>query len=174
MNDKPFTKHWLVFLVAFFALILDGSLDHMLGGLITHGVPSATPMTFLLVFVFMAVYVPREKWMIWQAILLGLIYDSYYDGIIGVHMLILPLIIYVVLTIRDAIPRTWPFMLGMFIIALTAWTFMDYLAALFTSATNISIITMITQHLAPNINLNVILFAILYYPCSRLLVKLNS
>lgn len=174
MNDKPFTKHWCSALLLLLALLLDGSLMQTLGQFLLRGPYVALPELLTLMFVLLALFLRRETWLIPLAILFGLLADSYYSGILGVNVFMLPLLVYLMLLARDYLPATWPFALGLFIIALMAQSMLDYTIATLMGVTTMSISTFIVQHVAPTFNLNVILFAISYYPCTRLLVKLES
>lgn len=174
MNDKPFTKHWLSAIFLLIAFFLDGSLMQSLGQFLLRGPYVALPQMLTLGFVLLALFVRQETWLVPFAILFGLFVDSYYSGILGVETLILPLVVYFIVILRDYLPATWPFALGLFIIALMAQSLLDYAIAALMNVTTISLTTFIVQHVGPTFNLNVILFAISYYPCTRLLVKLET
>ncbi len=174
VNEKPFTRHWLAFVVLLLALCLDGSLSHVLGQWTMMPMNTGVPQLTLLAFVLIGVFVPRESWLLGWSVLFGLIYDSYYTGILGVHAFIFPALVYLMLMIRPYIPRTWPFVLALYVILLTVSGVMNYVFAIFINETTIDVLQMVAQHLGPSFEINLILFAILYYPCSRLLVKLST
>ncbi|WP_155285936.1 rod shape-determining protein MreD [Lacticaseibacillus zhaodongensis] len=173
MNDKPFTKHWVAFVYLLVAMMLDGGVTHILSNWTMKPQGTAVPQITLFALVLIALFVPRESWLIIWAVVFGFIFDMYFSGLIGIYTMIFPLITYVVAKSRPYVPRTWPFVLAVFIIAQTARMFLDYAVAMVLNATHIGLLDVITQHLAPGLTLNMVLFAILYYPCSRLLVKLT-
>lgn len=174
VNEKPFTRHWLAFVVLLIALCLDGSLSHVLGQWTMQPQNTGVPQVTLMALVLLGIFVPRESWLLGWSVPFGLMYDSYYTGILGVYTFIFPLLVYLLIQMRPYIPRTWPFVLAIYVILLTARAVLDYIVAVFMNETTINLIQMVTQHLGPAFEINLILFAIIYYPCSRLLVKLGS
>lgn len=172
-DDKPFTRHWVAFVFLLVAMILDGAVTHTVSRWMMSPTNTAVPQITLLMLVLITLFVPRESWIVVWAAIFGFIFDMYFSGVIGVYTMIFPLIIFLVSQSREYVPRTWPFVLAVFILAETARMFLDYTVAVVLSATQTSFLDMITQHLAPGLALNMLLFAILYYPCSRLLVKLT-
>ena len=58
-----------------------------------------------------AFVLPEETNLSWYAVGIGLLYDLYYTGMIGMYLFVLPLIIYIVRYLKQYIPDS-PFFIG--------------------------------------------------------------
>jgi rod shape-determining protein MreD len=76
--------------------------------------------------------------------------------------------------VRPIVPRRWLFVWAVFVIAVTISEVASYVVAMMLGSTTASVGALITQHIAPGLTVNIILFAIMYYGLSRLLVKLTQ
>ncbi|WP_390408264.1 rod shape-determining protein MreD [Lacticaseibacillus jixiensis] len=172
-TEHPFTKHWLVGLILFAALLLDGVLSLVLGQwLMTAqfvGVPELTLMTMLM----MVVFVPDEHYIVWFAVGFGLLFDVMYTGVLGVNALIWPLIIYIAKVLREYIPRSPLFVAALVVIAVTLYGIANYAMNQLIGYANSNVANLIAVHLGPTLLVNLVGFAIVYLPLSRLLINLK-
>ncbi len=174
MNDKPFTRHWVSAIFLFIALLLDGTLMQVLSTWSSRISGPGAPQILLMVLVLIAIFVPDESWVVPMALVFGLLMDMFYTGVIGVSALVLPLITYCVRQLRPYVAHTGIVTWAIFIIAMSSRLFGEYALMSVMSLTNLSFVDMVTQAWAPGLTVNVILFIIIYYPCTRLLVKLTQ
>ncbi|WP_462400747.1 rod shape-determining protein MreD [Lacticaseibacillus pantheris] len=174
MDEKKFTRHWVAIATVYLAVLLDGALAHVLGQWIMRATYTGVPQLTLLSLVLVVVFVPQENWVMPIAIGAGLITDFFYTGILGVNTFILPLIVFLVTQVRPIVPRRWLFVWAVFVIAVTISEVASYVVAMMLGSTTASVGALITQHIAPGLTVNIILFAIMYYGLSRLLVKLTQ
>ncbi|WP_127848872.1 rod shape-determining protein MreD [Lacticaseibacillus hulanensis] len=174
MNDKPYTRHWVAAVFLFVALLLDGTMTQVLATWSTSPAGPGVPQIMLMVLVFIALLVPEENWVVAMAIVAGVLMDMFYTGVIGVDALILPLITYLVRSLRPYVAHSGVVAWGIFIIAMAVRMYAEYLLLHFMGQTVVTTKLLITQHLAPSLTVNIIIFMIIYFPCTRLLVKLTQ
>ncbi|WP_054749284.1 rod shape-determining protein MreD [Lacticaseibacillus thailandensis] len=174
MDEKRFTRHWVAIVTVYLAVLLDGALSHVLGQWIMRPTYTGVPQLTLLSLVLVVIFVPQETWTMAIAIGAGLITDCFYTGILGVNTFIIPLIVFVVMQVRPIIPRKWLFVWAVCVIAETLQEVANYVVALMLGSTTASVGALISEHIAPGLTVNIILFAIIYYALSRLLVKLTQ
>ncbi|WP_461213490.1 rod shape-determining protein MreD [Lacticaseibacillus sp. GG6-2] len=172
-TQRPFTGHGWVVLLLFVALLLDGVLSLVLGQwLLTaqfSGVPQLTLITMLMVVIFL----PEEKYIVVYAVAFGLLFDIVYTGILGVNALIWPLIVYIAVQLRGFVPRAPLFVGSLVVISVTIFSVANYAMNELIGYGPDSITQLVAVHLGPSLVVNLIGFAIVYLPLSRLLINLR-
>ncbi|MFD1483706.1 rod shape-determining protein MreD [Lacticaseibacillus baoqingensis] len=168
-----FTKHGWIALILFVALLLDGVLSLVLGQwLLTpqfSGVPQLTLITLLMIVLFL----PEEPYVVLFAVGFGLLFDVVYTGILGITALLWPLIVYIAVQLRGFVPRSPLFVGALVVIAVTMFTVFDDMMNRLIGYGTGSLVTLISVHLGPALLVNVIGFAIVYLPLSRILINLK-
>lgn len=172
-TERPYTGHGWIALLLFVTLLLDGALAQWLGQWLMQPTFMATPQLTLMTLVMLAIMVPKEKYLVYFAIVAGLLFDSFYTGMLGINTLLWPLMVFLVQLLRPYVPQTPLYLAVVQIICLTAHALADYLLNRFTGYGNVGITTLITVHLAPGLLVNLVMFAIGYLPLRRLLINLN-
>ena len=136
-----------------------------------HTLISRLPM---LMFIMVAFVLPEETNLSWYAVGIGLLYDLYYTGMIGMYLFVLPLIIYIVRYLKQYIPDS-PFFIGLVdVICLTLLEASIYIMNRLVNLTSMTPVDFISNVLAPTIALNLVFFIFLYLPLKKLLLKLKS
>ncbi len=118
------------------------------------------------------VFVPEEKYITWIAAIIGLLFDTFYTGILGVNALLFPLVIYTIRQIRPYIPRTPVFVGMVYIIGLLLYGIANYIMNRFIGFGTGNVVMLIANHLGPGLTVNLALFVIVYGPLHRLLDNL--
>ncbi|MCI1985988.1 MAG: rod shape-determining protein MreD [Lactobacillus sp.] len=172
-TEHPFTGHGWIALLLFVALLLDGVLSLVLGQwLLTpqfSGVPQLTLITLLMIVIFL----PEEQYVVVFAVGFGLLFDVVYTGILGITALLWPVIVYIAVQLRRYIPRSPLFVGALVVIAVTLFVaFNDVLNQLIGYGTS-AFVLLVTAHLGPALLVNVVGFAIVYLPLSRILINLK-
>lgn len=172
-TQRPFTGHGWVVLLLFVVLLLDGVLSLVLGQwLLTaqfSGVPQLTLITMLMVVMFL----PEEHYIVLYAVAFGLLFDVVYTGILGINALIWPLIVYIAVQLRPYVPRSPLFIGALVVIAVTIFSVANYAMNEMIGYGPDSIVLLVSAHLGPSLVVNLVGFAIVYLPLSRLLINLR-
>ncbi len=172
-TQRPFTGHGWVVLLLFVALLLDGVLSLVLGQwlLTAHfsGVPQLTLITMLMVVIFL----PEENYIVLEAVAFGLVFDIIYTGILGINALIWPLIVYIAVQLRQFVPKSPLFVGALVVIAVTIFSVANYALNQMIGYGPDSIVLLVSAHLGPSLLVNLVCFAIVYLPLSRLLINLR-
>ncbi|QFQ91087.1 rod shape-determining protein MreD [Lacticaseibacillus manihotivorans] len=172
-TKRPFTGHGWVLLILFVALLLDGVLSLVLGQWIMtarfSGIPELTLITLLMIVIFL----PDEPYIVLYAVGFGLLFDMVYTGIIGINALIWPLIVYIAMQLRQFIPKSPLFVGALVVISVTIFCIADDLMNEFIGFGTTNFATLVSVHMGPSLLVNLVGFAIVYLPLSRLLINLK-
>ncbi|MDR0921671.1 MAG: rod shape-determining protein MreD [Lactobacillales bacterium] len=153
--------------ILFFALLLIDS--HLTNLLEIWTKDNYYPIVNLLIMAFMVatVHLSRRYLMI-SALVIGLIFDSYYLGILGINLVVLPLIVYWMTRYKELINTNVITQFFTMIIVVTAYeVFTTLLQAIFQLA-SVDFITFITQLLGPTLLINMVCFLLIIYPLRKL------
>ena len=131
------------------------------------------PRLIILVFVLLSFYLPRNK-MILYGIIFGFLYDSYYVGVLGIYVAILPLIVYVTNSLKQFLNPN-PITTGMILfINLSILETMLYWIYKILNFTTININTFMAGRLGPTLLLNLVFFIFAFYPLKKVIIKMTG
>lgn len=174
ITERRFTGHgWLVLLI-FVALLADGVLSQVLSQWIMVPTFTGVPQLTLMCMIMITLFVPKEKYIVIIAAIAGLVFDSFYTGMLGITALLWPLVVFLVRQVQPLVPRSPLFVGAVMVISITVFQAADYMMNRFVGYGTGSLVTLIANHLAPGLLINVILFALIYLPLRRLLLNLNG
>ncbi|MFD1471473.1 rod shape-determining protein MreD [Companilactobacillus mishanensis] len=127
------------------------------------------PQLMLMALVLLTMRIDNRRTILIYGIVFGLIYDSYYFGIIGLYTILLPLILvgvdhYKFLFIKNTVG----YELSIYFLALTAMQSGIYLLERLFRLTTSNFGDFITYVLGPTLLWNVVVFFILYVPLANL------
>lgn len=126
---------------------------------------------FLIGIVMTAFRFPEQKWLIWPALVIGLFYDSFYFGIVGYYTFLMPASVLFVRWVSYYLPTSPLFQATVYLLVLIGLEFCLYLLnGFFGNSMDFSLF--ITYDLGPTVAVNTVLFALLYYPYSRILSRI--
>lgn len=155
-------------------MLLDGSISYLFAGTL-HQFPN-TMITRLTVLglLLMVFFAPDFNHLVITALVLGLLYDSFYTGVLGVYMFLFPLVVYFIRWMAKFFAPT-PLIIGaIYLIDLTVLESAVYAMNTFMGQTTLSLNDFIPNVLGPTLALNLVLFIILYLPLRQLIAKLGS
>lgn len=163
---SKFSFQFLSPLILFFLILIDGQITGAISTL-TSG-----HLVFVshLVLIFLVYTVTQHKYfyVVVLAIFLGLIYDSYYQGIYGVASLLLPLAALFVYHIRSLVfTNRWTRLFTMIIIVSVFEVLSGIIMAAFGFA-EINLFNFVAKQLAPTLFLNIILMIVLQIPLEKM------
>ena len=104
-----------------------------------------------------------EHLVMWSAIV-GLFYDMFYTGILGVFTMILPLMVYVTKYMFQFFTRSFIVVLLIYLIDITIVTFLFFWANSLVDFTNATITDLIGRTLGPTLIYNLAWFVVLFLP----------
>ncbi|MFC4653102.1 rod shape-determining protein MreD [Lactococcus nasutitermitis] len=166
-----FTFQFFSPILLFFLLLLDGQLTHLFTVL---SAGTLTPVCHLtLIFLVYTSTQHRHSYMVFLALFLGIVYDSYFLGIYGIASLLIPLIALFVYNIQNVIfTNRWTRLFSIIIIVTT----FEVASAIIVSAFGFSQLNFsdfVVYQLAPTLLLNILLAVVLQSPLEHL-YKLNK
>lgn len=148
------------------ALLFDGTIASIFSTRLYTATSDMVPRLIIICIVLFSFYVDR-KYMILFGILFGLLYDSYYVGILGLYTSLFPIIIYLSDKMRKILN---PNLLVLVMIVIIHISLVETLLFGFYSVidlTTIDIATFLANRLGPTLLLNSMFLLVLYYPLKK-------
>ncbi|APX73062.1 rod shape-determining protein MreD [Companilactobacillus allii] len=151
------------------AFYLDGLTKWAFLNNINKGNFSILPQVMLMAIVLLSMRIDNRRQLLIYGIVFGIMYDSYYFGIIGLYTVLLPLIMigidhYKFLFIKANIG----YEMSIYFLALTFLQTGIYVLERLLQQTNTDVLDFITYVLGPTLLWNMIAFFILYVPLANL------
>ncbi len=172
-HNRTLNHVYLIPVFIFIALIMDGMIMNIFSAHLISNPYTLTPRLLLLVLVIFTFFFPKQP-LFMYALLFGLIFDSFYSGILGLYAAGFGTIIYLLKKIHKFIIPTAVMMIIIYIIALTSLEIFIFLMYLFLGYAEITFQLFVVTRLGPTLLLNIILFIVLYYPFYKLSQWMNS
>ena len=173
LKDKKFTKHGWVLLLLLVTLLLDGVIAQVFAQFVMSPTFTGVPQLTLIALIMTTLLLPEEEYIVAIAAVFGLIFDSYYTGMLGVNALLWPLLVYVVRQLGPVVPKS-PFYIGaLVVIVLTLFTLANYAVNRFLGFAQVTATTLIANHLGPSLIVNLVIFALAYLPLRQILISLR-
>lgn len=174
MRIKKVRQHLLIALLLLTLGIFDGSLSYVFQKYLYTNTNDAICSLMTIGLILTIFFIPDERYIVIIAAIVGLIYDSFFTGILGVYAFLLGLLAYVVRYFEEYIPHT-PLFIGLIcLLSLAFMTTSVYAINEFIGMTKVDFTDFVATVLGPTLALNIVLFIILYFPLSRLLLKLKA
>ena len=117
-HNRTLNHVYLIPVFIFIALIMDGMIMNIFSAHLISNPYTLTPRLLLLVLVIFTFFFPKQP-LFMYALLFGLIFDSFYSGILGLYAAGFGTIIYLLKKIHKFIIPTAVMMIIIYIIALT-------------------------------------------------------
>ncbi|MGY3779061.1 rod shape-determining protein MreD [Isobaculum melis] len=157
-------------LILFF--LLDGIFSEAFSSTLHTADYYMTPRLIVILLAMLAFFLPRRQMMIY-AILFGLFYDIYYTDILGLHIALFPVIVYINEKMKNLLSAS-AFVIGMMLIInislLESGLYLFYRTVPRFSL-NMDVSQFLSVRLGPTLMLNIVLFIILYYPIRKMIDK---
>jgi rod shape-determining protein MreD len=155
-------KGIIVPIVLLLLMLIDGHISNVVSS--WWDKLSVTSLLLFTSFIFMIDYYKKQWQGLLIAMILGLIYDAYYLGILGVAFVLFPLILLFMYNIRHVATANWVTRYSTYIIITNVFIVMSWLVSIFVLGNEADPIKFIVFTLAPSIVLNSILFSVIYIP----------
>ncbi|WP_413627146.1 rod shape-determining protein MreD [Fructilactobacillus vespulae] len=167
------TKIKILFLTG---LILSFLLEGTLMNVFSQELASTFPMvpyltiTWLIFFVLFTNKQQQERLYLWT-FLVGIVYDTYYIGVIGIYMFIFPIIILITKIILDYLDENIMTSIMIYLIDIIILLLLGCFGGRLSHLVYFSGIHFIAYAFGPTLLLNLIIFLVLYFPLSLLFDK---
>lgn len=155
--------------IQFVAFFLDGSISQMFSSMLFN-YPNEMVTCITLLWLVLATFFAQfsiYKIVFWAA-LMGIMFDVYYTGLLGVYVFIYPLVVYISKVVYDTMPRNLLSGLMVYFIDVTMVVGMGYFANVLVGVTTIDFIMFLANILAPTLVINLIFLVLLYFPVESL------
>lgn len=165
--SKYFKITWVHPALVFFALILDGVIALNWAPLLYKLPMSASPLLVLLVLL-MPILVKTDDVLnehlnlYFLAGVIGLIYDFYYTGYVGVSLIGFPLMVGLATWVQKYFEYSYFWEMVIFFTVISAYLIFDYLAFGVINVAKANFQEFIIFHMFPSILINLILFIIVF------------
>lgn len=153
------------------ALLFDGIIASVFSTQLYTATSDMVPRLIIICIILFSFYVDR-KYMIFFGILFGLLYDSYYVGILGLYTSLFPIIIYLSDKMRKILN---PNLLVLVMILIIHISLVETLLYGFYSVIDLTAIDFslfLANRLGPTLLLNSIFLLVLYYPVKKLAIAI--
>lgn len=154
-------------LTLLFLLLLDGGLTFMFYEQLLIGGGLMVPRLFFIGLIIFSFYLPIHDLNIY-AILFGLLYDSYYTGVLGIYIAVSLIVVNIVHKLKKHVQSN---VLEMGLVAMILIVILEiivYLVYYAVGIAGIPFIEFIVSRVGPTIILNAVFFLLLYFPISQL------
>jgi rod shape-determining protein MreD len=148
--------------IFFLSILLDGQLSTVMESVTKDHYFTLSNLTLLLFLVGAIKF--SKNYIIFLALIIGCLYDSYFTGILGVNAFLYPFLTHWLVRFQKTINKnTWT-QLASFIIALTSYQVLLLLMQIIFGLAKVNFILFIVSTLGPSILFNILLFLIFIWP----------
>lgn len=152
-----------------FAFYLDGLMKWAFLNNMNRETIVVLPQLMLMTIVMLTMRIEDRRQLIIYGIVFGVVYDSYYYGIIGLYTVLLPLVMVGIDHFRFLlIKNNMGYDLSVYFLALTFLQSGIYLLERLLQQTSTDVLDFITYTLGPTLLWNIVAFFILYIPIANL------
>lgn len=123
----------------------------------------------LLIGLIIAVVGFTKKYMVVTSVILGLIFDLYYYGIIGINMAVIPLTVLLIFVVFDYVPVNVFSVILSLVVFITIMEGSAYLLQVIFNLRRSNFLAFIVDNLGPTLLFNIFICLILSYPINKLI-----
>ncbi|MBL1228656.1 rod shape-determining protein MreD [Enterococcus sp. BWB1-3] len=165
MIPKDKVKYYAPFIL-FFLMLTDGQLTMWAENLVDNVYfPSAH---FLLLAYVTMIPNLTKRYVIISSVILGLICDSYYIGVLGIYTVALTVTVVLMYTFQKVLDTNIPTAFFGMVIFVTCYELISVVLQMIFRLSNVGPIIFITRTLGPTLLFNMLLFVLFYYPLKKL------
>lgn len=168
MKKSDVSRYWMV-LSLFLLMLVDAQISNFLKQRFSDNI--AINSSLLLLVLMFGTFRYSKRYMLIVATFIGLLFDSYFYGVIGIYLLCLPLSVYLVFTIFNYVKPTIASLFLSFIIMITFVQSATVFIQTVFQVVKIDTGSFITENLGPTLIFNGVVFIILIYPLKKLFLK---
>ena len=163
VQNRSLHHTYFIPVVLYVLLILDGFLINAFPGQFVSEEYILVPHLSLFGFVLFSYYFPKQPMQLY-AVLFGLLFDSYYSGILGVYAVAFAVIVYFVKKMQRFLAENVFVLALLFIVAIVMVDSFVFGFYSLMDITQLDFSAFASERLGPTIVLNIVLFIVIYYP----------
>ena len=167
VQNRSLHHTYFIPVVLYVRLILDGFLINAFPGQFVSEEYILVPHLSLFGFVLFSYYFPKQPMQLY-AVLFGLLFDSYYSGILGVYAVAFAVIVYFVKKMQRFLAENVFVLALLFIVAIVMVDSFVFGFYSLMDITQLDFSAFASERLGPTIVLNIVLFIVIYYPLFKL------
>ncbi|WP_288226115.1 rod shape-determining protein MreD [uncultured Enterococcus sp.] len=167
MITRTTLKYITPFLL-FFLFLLDAHITRIIASL-TDNVYVANAHLALLVLLILS-RVIDERFLLGTSLFLGILYDLYYIGVIGIYAVIFPLLVLLFYLFKKTIQQNILTLFFTIVISVTLFELISLLLQSVFGLTGISGDFFVPRYLGPTLLFNILTFVILIFPLEKILI----
>ncbi|MFZ2785756.1 MAG: rod shape-determining protein MreD [Trichococcus flocculiformis] len=167
VQNRSLHHTYFIPVVLYVLLILDGFLINAFPGQFVSEEYILVPHLALFGFVLFSYYFPKQPMQLY-AVLFGLLFDSYYSGILGVYAVAFSVIVYFVKKMQKYLTENVFVLALLFILAIVMVDSFVFGFYSLIDITQLDFSAFASERLGPTIVLNIVLFIVFYYPLLKL------
>jgi len=160
-------------IILFLLLMLDGFLLNVFARQFLNESYTLVPHLVLLGFVLFSFYFPKQPMQVY-AILFGLLYDSYYTGILGVYIVAFSVVVYLIKSVQKHLSENVFVLVLLFFLGIVLVDSFVYGFYSVVGITQMDFSTFSSVRLGPTLVLNAFLFIVVYYPLIKLVAWMHD
>lgn len=167
VQNRTLNHVYLIPLLLFIGLVLDGHVMNLFSGPFLVQEFALVPRILLLFLVVFTLFFPKQPLFLY-ALLFGLVYDSYYIGILGIYVTAMASCIYL---LKRSQKFLTPAPIMVFIVYLLAIAYVEiFVFGIYTflGLASMPFAAFLLTRLGPTILLNFFVLLLLYYPLHQL------
>ena len=165
MIAKENVKYYAPF-VLFVLLLFDGQLTMWAENLVDNVYfPSAH---FLLLAYLTMIPNLSKPYVITSSVILGLICDSYYIGVLGIYTVALTVTVLLMYTFQNVVKTNIPTAFFGMVIFVTSYEVISVVLQMIFRLSDVGLVTFVTRTLGPTLLFNMLIFVLFYYLMKKL------
>lgn len=147
-------------------MLLDAQLSQRL---LNNGAdPVVWRVHLMLIFMLFATRYLSRKYMITLSLCLGIVFDLYYLGLVGIYAVVLPLMIWLIYLVHKFLfQNIYNLFFGM-IILVTSFEVLNLSLQLMFNLIHVDLLYFVTKVLGPTLLINIGLFCLSFFPAKKL------
>lgn len=162
------TLKYITPFLLFFLFLLDAHVTRLITSW-TNNVYVANAHLALLVLLIIS-RVVDERFLLGTSLILGILYDLYYIGVIGIYAVIFPVLVMLLYFFKKTIQQNILTLFFTIVISVTLFELISLLLQTIFGLTGVSGNFFVPRYLGPTLLFNIITFVILIFPLEKILI----
>lgn len=161
MKDKQYLAYYAAPML-FLLMLVDTQLTQIFSN-VTENVYVANSHLFLIALMVGCQVLPK-RYMLLTGLVLGLLFDSYYIGVIGIYAVTIPGIIWLMYVLRDILYSSIFIMFFGTVILVTVYEILPLAIQVLFNLTSVKVSLFASRFLGPTLLINLLLFVLFIFP----------